>query len=253
VHEDIFIRCVNPVCPGKIIEMLKFFVSKNAMDIEFVGPELIQRLHDAGKLNRISDLYAVTKEDLLSLDRMGDLLADKILVSIDGRRRIPLFLFLRAMGIRTVGDHLAKVLSKRVGSLNRFFSISADELTAINDVGPGVAEAVVEFFNDRSVRSMIADMQKNGVVVEDELPVASEGPFMGKTFVFTGSLVRSTREESESLVEKLGGRAASSVSKKTDFLIAGGNAGSKLDKARTLGVTVLTEDEFFAMVEGTHE
>lgn len=253
VQEEIFLRCANQSCPGKQIEKLKYFVSKDAMDMEFVGPELIQRLHDAGKLDRVEQIFAVTKDDLMGLDRMGELLADKVLQSIDARRMLPLPQFLRSMGIRSVGDHVAKLLARGVGSLDRFFTITKDELTAIHEIGPTTADAVLEFFADPSTRDMIDAMRAHGVVIEDESSVQAEGIFSGQTVVFTGSLVRITRGEAEALVERLGGRAAGSVSKKTSLVVAGENAGSKLEKAASLGVKVISEDEFFTMTEGHHD
>jgi DNA ligase (NAD+) len=254
MQEDIFLRCANAVCPGKKIERLKYFVSKDAMDMEYVGPELVQRLHDAGKLDGIEQLFAVTREDLLSLERMGELLADKVLQSIDARRTVSLSVFLRSMGIRSVGDHVAKVLARGIGSLDRFFTVTREELMSIHEVGPGTADAVTEFFSDEAARAMIDRMREYGVTVSGEqTDIAADGIFSGQTVVFTGSLSRITREEGEALVERLGGRAASSVSKKTGFVVAGENAGSKLEKAKTLGVKVITEDEFFSMTEGLHE
>ena len=250
VQEDIFLRCASGSCPGKLLEKLKFFVSKDAMDIEFVGPELIQRLHESGKLDSIADLYAVTKDDLLSLDRMGEMLADKVLQSIDGRRRIPLSHFLRAMGIRNVGDHIAKVLARGVVSLDAFGSVTAESLMAIHEIGPGVADAVIEFFSEPRNTDMIERMKSLGLVVDNESDSSIDGILSGKSVVFTGSLVHMTREEAELIVERLGGRASGSVSKKTGFVVAGDNAGSKLEKARALGVSVLTEDQFLAMTEG---
>ena len=252
VQEDIFLRCANQLCSGKQIEKLKYFVSKDAMDMEFVGPELIQRLHDAGKLDRVEQIFAVTKEDLMELDRMGELLADKVLQSIDARRKLPLSRFLRSMGIRSVGDHAAKLLARGVGSLDRFFSVTKDELTVIHEIGPTTADAVLEFFADPATREMTDAMRAHGVVVEDESSMRAEGLFSGQTVVFTGSLRRITRDEAEALVERLGGRASGSVSKKTSLVVAGESAGSKLEKANALGVKVISEDEFFIMTEGHH-
>ncbi len=245
--EDIFIRCINPSCPGKKLEYLKFFVSKDGMDIEFFGPELVQRLYDAGKLVNISDVYRLTKEDLLGIERMGDKIADKILASIDGRRKIGLAHFLRSLGIRNVGDHLAKVIARAAGSLEHLMRMSREELMAVREVGPGVADSVYEFFHGEGDK-LVSEMLSLGVEIQSEEEIASQGgDIAGKTFVFTGALKQFTREQAEELIEKLGGRAASSVSKKTDFVVAGEAAGSKLEKARALGVKVITEDEFIQM------
>ncbi|HEY1406949.1 MAG TPA: NAD-dependent DNA ligase LigA [Spirochaetota bacterium] len=249
VQEDIFYRCDNPKCEGKRYERLLYFVSKDGMDIEYFGPELVRRLYEKGKLNSPADIYALTKDDLLQMERMGDILADKIIASIDARRHIELFRFIRSLGTRNVGDHVAKLLAKGVGSLDRLFSITVDELQLVREIGPGVAESVRQFYDDPENRSMIESMLAHGLEIRTE-EISSEdvsGDFAGMTFVFTGSLERFTREEGELIVEKLGGRASSSVSKKTTYVVAGENAGSKLEKAKTLGVPVITEDEFAIM------
>lgn len=246
-YEDIFIRCINPSCPAKKLEYLKFFVSKDGMDIEFFGPELVQRLFDAGKLSSISDVYRLTKEDLLEIERMGDKIAEKILASVNGRRKIGLAHFLRSLGIRNVGDHLAKVIARAAGTLERLMRMTREELMEVREVGPGVAESVCEFFNGEG-KKLVGEILSLGVEIQPEEEILLHASdIAGKTFVFTGALKKFTREEAEALVEKLGGRAASSVSKKTDYVVAGEAAGSKLDKARTLGVKVITEDEFIKM------
>ncbi len=250
LREDIFIRCVNRHCPGKRLEVLKFFVSKDAMDIEFFGPELVQRLHEAGKLDTIADVFRLTEEDLLKIERMGDIIAGKIIASINGRRRIGLAHFLRSLGIRNVGDHIARVIARAVKGLDRLFEITVEELQSIHEVGPGVAESVYGFFHSDG-KDLVREMMEAGLVVEveDEADGAAD-EVTGKTFVFTGSLEKLTRREAEEIVVRLGGRAAGSVSKKTDYVVAGEAAGSKLDKARSLGVKILTEDEFIAMTGG---
>ena len=250
-REEIYVRCVNDNCEAKRQERLRFFVSKDGLDIEFFGPELVQRLYDAGIVRSAADILRLRAEDLRAVERMGDKLAEKILGSIEKRKRIPLSFFLRALGIRNVGEHVAKVIARNVGSLEKLFAISADELMAINEVGPGVAESMVEFFRSPENRKLIGEMRAAGLVVEDEVVEARslEG-VSGKTFVFTGKLERRTREEAEALVESQGGRAAGSVSKKTDYVVAGPDAGSKLEKARGLGVRVLTEEEFENLIGG---
>jgi len=249
-REDIFIRCVNRRCPAKRLEVLKFFVSKDAMDIEYFGPELVQRLHDAGKLDTIADVFRLTAEDLLGIERMGDTIAGKIIASIDGRRRIGLSHFLRSLGIRNVGDHIARVIARAVKSLDRLFVITEEELMAIHEVGPGVAESVYGFFHGGG-EDLVREMLEAGLVVEtEEGAVEPAGEIAGKTFVFTGSLEKLSRKEAEETVERLGGHAAGSVSKKTDYVVAGESAGSKLEKARSLGLKIITEDEFIAMTGG---
>jgi DNA ligase (NAD+) len=250
VQEDIFLRCGNNTCEGKQYEQLLYFVSKDGMDIEYFGPELIRRLYDAKKISSPADIFAIRKTDLLELDRMGDILADKIISSIDARRKIELFRLIRSLGIRNVGDHVAKILSRNLMSYDKVCTASVEEMKSIHEIGPGVADSVRKYFDDQANTVMINQMLRNGVeILPDESGKDTAGKFSGMTFVFTGSLSRFTREEGESIVEDLGGRASSSVSKKTSYVVAGDNAGSKLDKAKSLGITVLSEDEFADMVE----
>lgn len=254
-QEDIYVRCVNPGCGAKLIEALNFFVSKDGMDIEYVGPELVARLHAAGQLNTVADFYKITKETLLDLERMGDRLADKIIESINARRRVPLSRFLQSLGIRNVGGHVAGVIAGHVASLEALSAMGVDELMEIHEVGPGVAESVHGFFRDEANRALVHDMLAAGLVVEEEkVERTPDSPVKGKTFVVTGTLSRFSRQEAEALIKKLGGRAAGSVSGKTDYVLAGESPGSKLDRARELGVKVIDEKEFIRMTgEGGHE
>ncbi len=247
-HEDIYIRCVNPSCPAKEYETLCFFVSKDGMDIEYVGPELLKRLYEQKKVKTIADIYALTRDDLLQVERMGDKIVDKILDAIHQRKEVMLSHFLRALGIRNVGDHIAKVIARHVRSLDRLQELSPQELMRIPEVGPGVAQSVYDFFHNEESLKIITQMLRNGVTVKEEVvEEALENPFKGKTVVFTGTLQSMSRQEAESLIEQLGGKASGSVSKKTDFVVAGTEAGSKLEKAQKLNVRILSEEEFLKM------
>ncbi len=252
--EEIYIRCVNPRCEAKKLEGLWFFISKDAMDIEYFGPELLQRLYDAGRVRTIADIFTLTREDLLAMERMGDKIADKIIESIAARKNVPLSHFLKSLGIRNVGEHIAKVIARSARRLDRLYEISEEDLRAIHEVGPEVARTVREYFTDAGNIALIDAMKRAGVVIRDEASEteAKEG-IEGKTFVFTGTLVKLTRRDAETIVEKHGGRAAGSVSKKTDYVVAGEAAGSKLDRARELGVAVISEDEFIEMIGGVGE
>ncbi|HOE21378.1 MAG TPA: helix-hairpin-helix domain-containing protein, partial [Spirochaetota bacterium] len=194
-----------------------------------------------------------TREDLLRVERMGEKIADKIIDSINKRREVTLSHFLRALGIRNVGDHLAKVIAKHVGSLQKLMVMSQEELMTIPEVGPGVAQSVYDFFHNEGSLTLIRQMFAHGVTVKDEqVQEASDNLFKGKTVVFTGTLQNMTREEAERLIESMGGRASGSVSSKTDFVVAGEEAGSKLDKAKKLHIRILSEDEFMKMI-GKHQ
>jgi DNA ligase (NAD+) len=250
IREEIYIRCINPDCEAIRLETLKFFVSKNAMDIDAFGPELILRLYNAHIVASISDIFRITKDDLLKVERMGDKLAEKILSAIEKRKTIPLSFFLRSLGIRNVGDHLAKVIAKEIKNLNRLFKISKEELSRIYEVGPEVAESVYGFFHNKDSMKLINEMLDSGVKVEDEkAEEASIDIIKNKTFVFTGSLEHFSREEAEALVEKYGGRASGSVSKKTDYVVAGESPGSKHKKAVELGIKIISEEEFISMTK----
>lgn len=249
-QEDIYIRCVNPGCGGKLLESLNFFVSKDGMDIEFVGPELVARLHAAGRLDTIADFYKITKESLMDLDRMGDKLADKILESINARRRVPLSRFLQSLGIRNVGEYVADLVAKHAVSFKRLSEMSFEELQSLwkMDKSKKIASSLYDYLHDEKNIEIINDMLASGLVVEDEkVERAPDSPVKGKTFVVTGTLSRFSRQEAEALIKRLGGRAAGSVSGKTDYVLAGESPGSKLDKARELGVKVIGEDEFIRM------
>ncbi|OHD68710.1 MAG: hypothetical protein A2W19_12920 [Spirochaetes bacterium RBG_16_49_21] len=250
-QEEIYLRCVNPKCESKRLEMFKFFVSKYGMDMEFFGPELVARLYKKGKISSLADFYRIDREALLGLERMGEKLADKILESINARRHVPLSRLLQSLGIRNVGEHIARVIAAQARSLKRLYAMSVEDLMKIREVGPGVAESVYNFLHDDKNMRLVKEMQDSGLAVEDE-PVAQpvESAVAGKTFVVTGALSRLTRKEAEDIITRLGGRAAGSVSGKTDYVVAGSSAGSKLDKALELGVPVLSEEDFIAMIGG---
>jgi DNA ligase (NAD+) len=254
-QEEIYLRCVNQDCESKRLEMFKFFVSKDGMDIEYFGPELVARLYGSGRLSSLADFYRFDKDMLIGLERMGDKLADKILSGINARRRVPLSRFLQSMGIRNVGGHVAGVIAEHVKSLDKLFGMSVDELMEIREVGPGVAESVYDFMHDEKNAKLIRDMLDSGLVVElENVEKAGKSAVNGRTFVVTGTLSRFTRKEAEDIIKKLGGRAAGSVSGKTDYLVAGDSPGSKFDRAHELGITVLTEQEFISMIgEGFDE
>jgi DNA ligase (NAD+) len=250
-QEDIYLRCVNPSCESKRLESLKFFVSKDGMDMEYFGPELVTRLYNAGRLTTIADFYKITKDTLLDLERMGDTLADKILGSINARRRVPLSRFLQGLGIRNVGAFVAGLVAQHAISLERLMNMSFEEIQKIwkMDKTEKIAQSIYNFFQDINNKNMIYDMLESGLVVEDEKTARAEGsPASGKTFVVTGTLSRFSRQEAEEAIKKRGGRAAGSVSKKTDYVVAGESPGSKIDKARELGVRVLSEEEFITLI-----
>jgi DNA ligase (NAD+) len=240
-------RCLGMNCPAKLKESMKHFASKRAMDIEGLGDKLMEQLVDKGLVRDAADLYSLSKDDLASLERMADKSAQNIVDAINKSKDVTLERVIYALGIRHVGEHLAKVLTDNLGSIARLIDATEAELIQIKEIGPEVAQSIRKFFQQKSNLNVIRRLEKAGVRFKQ--PIArKKNDLEGKTFVFTGGLVSLTRDEAERLVEERGGRASGSVSKNTDYVVAGEEAGSKLDKARELGVNVLSEKEFRKMV-----
>jgi len=243
-------RCPNPGCPEKVRQRLQHFVSRNAMDIEALGGKRLDQLIDAGLIRDEADLYRLRMEDLLPLDRMGEKLAKNILSAIEASKRRPLKNYLFALGIRHVGEHTAEVLCDHFGTLDRIARSEEEELSQIHEIGAVIARSVYRFFHDQQNLDRLERMRAAGVNPLTESDEGKTNVLEGKSFVFTGSLKHFTREEAEEIAKRNGGRVSSSVSKKTDYVVAGENAGSKLDRARELRVSVISEEEFLKMLEG---
>ena len=246
--DEVVPRCNNPHCPAQLIESLKHFVSRDAMDIESLGVKQLEQLLAAGKVKDVADLYLLSKEDMFVMERMGDVLAEKLVRSIEASKTRPLSRFLYALGIRHVGRNTAKILARNFGSVEEVAKCTVEQLVAIHEIGAKVAESIVDFFSNPEKITLLKKLQEAGLKPVGEAVVQQGGPLTGKTFVITGTLSKWSRKEAEELVEKAGGRAAGSVSKKTDYVLAGENAGSKLDKAQTLGIEILDEERFAKML-----
>jgi len=247
-------RCTGGAsCPAQTQQRLEHFCSRGAMDIDHVGPALIAQLIDQGLVRDPADLYTLTKEDLLPLERMAEKSAQNVLDAIAKSKRPPLARFIFALGIRHVGAHVADVLASHFGSLEALTAASPEELSAVPEIGGIIADSIAAFFAQPETKTLLRKLAEAGV--QPQTPSAAPGTpgaggadLTGKTFVFTGALEQFTREEAEELVRQHGGRASSSVSAKTDYVVAGPGAGSKLDKARQLGVAVLNEAEFLQLI-----
>jgi DNA ligase (NAD+) len=220
------------------------------MDIEGLGEQQLRQLIERGRIEDVADLYRLGNDDLFAMDRMGDVLAIKLLQAIDVSRTRPLSRLLFALGIRHVGEHTAKLLAKRFSSLTELARANRDQLKQIHEIGDKVADAVIDYFANPANLLLLEKLQRLGVRPAPEATVQQSGPLAGLTFVITGTLARMGRSEAEALVERCGGRAAGSVSKKTDFLVAGSNAGSKLERARALGIRVIDEEQLLHMAGG---
>jgi len=244
----VYIRCPNPSCPAQLKEHLRFYAHRQAMDIEGLGPALIDQLVDSGLVRRLPDLYRLRVEDLAELERMGEKSAQNLVANIEASKDRGLARVLTALGIRHVGERNARLLAEEFGSIDALLEAPEERLAAIPGVGPVVAASVYQFFHSRAGREVIEELRRFGVRMTEERKAARETKLDGKTFVVTGTLERFSRAEIEDLIQKLGGRATSSVSKKTAYVIAGSDPGSNVEKARRLGVKVLSEAEFLEMI-----
>ncbi len=237
-------RCINSACPAQVKERIIHFASKNAMDIEGLGEKVVDQLVEAGLVHDVADLYALKKEQLTALERFGEKSADNLIRAIEASKERPLDRVLFALGIRFVGEHLAGVLARAFGSMEKLAAASKEDLLQVYEVGPQVADSVADFFFSPQNQELIHRLRQAGVKMTPLSEPVGEQLLAGKTIVFTGALTSLTRREAQELAERLGARAASSVSKKTDYVVAGADAGSKLTEARRLGIPVLTEEEF---------
>ncbi|MCJ7751918.1 MAG: NAD-dependent DNA ligase LigA [Armatimonadetes bacterium] len=244
-------RCTGIACPAQINGRIEHFFSRGALDAEGLGPKIIAQLTAKEMVRDPADLYFLAKDDILKLDRMGDKLAQNILDAIAATKRPPLARLISGLGIRHVGGHVADVLAERFRSLDQLASATEEELAETMEIGPVIAQAVAVFFRQDQTKELLRKLQEAGVSPEAPAapePAPADGPFAGKAVVFTGALTI-PRSEAEAMVQAQGGRATSSVSKSTDFVVAGDSPGSKFEKARQLGVRVLTEEEFRRMIE----
>jgi DNA ligase (NAD+) len=233
-------RCVNANCPAKLRETILHFASRGVMNIDGMGDALVNQLTERGLVKNIADIYKLTKADLLSLERMGEKSAQNILNEIERSKKLPLERVIYGLGIRMVGERTAQFLAEHFGSMEELEKAGVEELQNVNEVGPRIAESIVEFFGIAANRKLVerlrsAELTLTGKKKERGTQLA------GKTFVLTGTLARFTRDEAKKMIEDAGGKVTGSVSKKTDYVVAGADAGSKLDKARELAVKVIDE------------
>ena len=243
-------RCINANCPARLKETILHFASRGVMNIDGMGEALVDQLVDRGTVHNVADLYDLKIEDLMSLERMGVKSAGNVIRNIDNSRKNPLPRVLTALGIRFVGERTAVFLAQAFGSMDAIERASVDDLQQAEEVGPKVAEAVSQFFQEPSNRELVDRLREAHLQFTYAYRRPKGGPLEGATFVLTGTLPNLSREEAKELIELAGGKVASAVSKKTSYVLAGEDAGSKLDKARQLGVRTLTEDEFHAMLRG---
>jgi DNA ligase (NAD+) len=245
--EEVAIHCPNLSCPAQIKGNVRHFASKGAMDIDGLGTKLVDQLVDKGLVSKVSDLYRLDRPTLAELERMGEKSADNLVRAIKASKRPRLSRLVFAFGIRHVGERVARTLASHFETLDSLMEAELDELTAVHEIGPIVARSVYDFFHRPENRALIEELRAVGIRPEKPERAGSGGAFEGRTFVFTGTLTSMTRGEARQIVEARGGRAASSVSARTDYVVAGEKAGSKLDQAREHGVEILAEEDFRRM------
>src|SRR5580692_3424999 len=235
-------RCVNANCPAKLRETILHFASRGVMNIDGMGDALVNQLTERGLVKNVADIYKLTKDDLLSLERMGDKSAQNILDEIENSKKLPLERVIYGLGIRMVGERTAQFLAEDFGSMEALERATVEELQNVNEVGPRIAESIVEFFGVAANRKLIERLREAGLTLTGKKKQRGT-KLAGKTFVLTGTLAHFTRDEAKKMIEDAGGKVTGSVSKKTDYVIAGADAGSKLDKAKDFGVKVVDEKE----------
>lgn len=249
--EEVAIRCTNPHCPALGREGLIHFVSRDAMDIDGCGPSVINALLDAGLVRDAADLYSLRKDDLLKLERMGEKSADNLLAALAESKKNELDKLLFALGIRHVGAKVARILATEFGSMEKLQQAQPEELAQIRDIGDKIAESAVTWLNVPANIDLVERLAAAGLTMTFTPPASQEdNPFFGKTLVFTGTMPTLGRAEAKTMAQDVGAKVSGSVSKKTDYVIAGAEAGSKLEKAQQLGVTVIDEAEFLRMLKG---
>ncbi len=252
-REGAYYYCTGQAaCPAQLKGAIEHFASKNALNIEGLGKKTVAQLVERGLVKTLADLYTLTNQQLLSLEGFAERSASLLLHAIEHSKRVTLERFLMGLGIRQVGQHIARVLAEHFKTLDGIMAADRETFERVHEIGPEIAASLESFFKEDRNRQVIRRLRELGLVIETVPDTAqSERPFAGKTFVFSGGLERFSRDEAKRRVEALGARAASSVSKQTDYVVAGSEAGSKLNQAKKLGVKILTEAEFVALLEKT--
>lgn len=257
LDEEVALRCINPKCPAQIKEGLSHFVSRNAMNIDGLGPRVLAQMFDKGLVSDVADLYGLEKDQLLTLDKIKDKSAGNILKAIDASRENSVERLIFGLGIRHVGAKAAGILAEHFGSLEAISKASKEEIIDLNTIGETIADSLVTYFENEEVHELMQELAERGVNLEYKGIRASqlaevESPFKDKTVVLTGKLIDYTREDAKEKIQNLGGKVTGSVSKKTDIVVAGEDAGSKLTKAQNLGIEVWDEKKMIQAIEESH-
>ena len=245
--EGVYIRCINPNCKGQLKEQLKYFAGRGQMDIENLGEALIEQLIETGLVKNFADLYKLEFGQLADLQRMGEKSAANVIDAIDKSKRQQLWRLVAGLGIRHVGGQSAQILAERFGSLEAIIAADKKTLEAIDQIGPTMADSIYEYFRDKDNKTVVEKLLACGMKPEPPKKRRSN-KLAGKTIVVTGTLENFSRQEIQKAIKDNGGKSSSSVSKKTDFVLAGKESGSKLEKAQSLAVAVIDEQQFLEMI-----
>jgi len=246
-EDGVYVRCTNSNCQGQLKERLKYFAGRGQMDIEHLGEALIEQLVETGLVKNFADLYKLRKDQLAGLERMAEKSASRVIKSIENSKTRPLWRLIAALGIRHIGGQSAQILAEHFGSLEALMCAGLEELAEIDQIGPVMAQSVYDYSRNPRNLEVVREMLKTGVAPEPPQTQRSD-KLAGKTIVVTGTLENFTRQQAQRAIRQAGGKAASSVSRKTDFVLAGENAGSKLEKAKKLGVEIITEEQFKTII-----
>ncbi|WP_434121723.1 NAD-dependent DNA ligase LigA [Salinicoccus roseus] len=244
LEDEVAIRCINPGCPAQLVEGMIHFVSRSAMNIDGLGEKVVRQLFDAGLIKDVGDIYALTYDDLIPLERMGDKKIENLLSAIEASKENPLRKLLVGLGIRFLGTKASELIAREFGSMEAIMEQPKERFIEIPEIGEKIADSIVTYTAHPDFRELIDKLARYGVNMTEEVQEASSGALAGMTFVLTGKLAELTRNEAKSMIEDAGGKVTGSVSSKTDVVVAGEDAGSKLEKAQSLGVTVWNEQEF---------
>jgi DNA ligase (NAD+) len=245
---EVAFRCVNAACPARLKESLLYFAGRRAMNIDGLGDKLVDQLVDKGLVHDAADLYRLTHEQLANLERMADKSAQNLMDEIENSKQAELARLIFALGIRFVGERTGQLLADHFGSLDKLAKATEEDLLQVEEVGPRVSEAIREFFGEKRNRDVIEKLRKAGLHFEQKKARKAEGKLAGKQFVLTGTLPTYSRDDAKRLIEEAGGRVTGSVSKKTDYVVVGADAGSKLEKAKSLGVKTIGEAELVKLL-----
>ena len=243
-------RCINVNCPARLKESIRHFASRGVMNIDGLGDALIDQLVESGMVKSVADLYSLSMEQVMTLERMGPKSAANLIRNIDRSRYLPMPRVIGALGIRFVGERTAEILANHFGSLDKIAAASRDELQAAEEVGPKVAESMFVFFREPQNRQLLEKLKAANLSFEFTPRGRRGGALAGMTFVLTGTLPHLTRDEAKQKIESGGGKVAAAVSRKTSYVVAGDDAGSKLDKAKALNVRVIDEAELLELLAG---